>query len=107
VQKGEIGLPSVLTAKTWGFYDVLFKGREFEFQRPYGEYIMQNVLFKISYPAEFHAQTAVEAAHILHQKLKDMGKSATDIKSVVIRTQEAAIRIIDKQGPLHNFADRE
>jgi len=107
VQKGEIGLPSVLTAKTWGFYDVLFKGREFEFQRPYGEYIMQNVLFKISYPAEFHAQTAVEAAHILHQKLKDMGKSAADIKSVVIRTQEAAIRIIDKQGPLHNFADRE
>lgn len=107
VQKGEIGLPSVLTAKTWGFYDVLFKGREFEFQRPYGEYIMQNVLFKISYPAEFHAQTAVEAAHILHKKLKDMGKSAADIKNVVIRTQEAAIRIIDKQGPLHNFADRE
>lgn len=68
---------------------------------------MQNILFKISYPAEFHAQTAVEAAHILHQKLKDMGKSAQDIKSVTIRTQEAAIRIIDKQGPLDNFADRE
>ena len=107
VQKGEIGLPSVLTAKTWGFYDVLFKGKPFEFQRPYGEYIMQNVLFKISYPAEFHAQTAVEAAHILHGKLKEMGKSAADIKSVVIRTQDAAIRIIDKQGPLDNFADRE
>jgi len=107
VQKGEIGLPSVLTAKTWGFYDVLFKGKPFEFQRPYGEYIMQNVLFKISYPAEFHAQTAVEAAHILYGKLNAIGKSAADIKSVVIRTQEAAIRIIDKQGPLHNFADRE
>ncbi|CAG8749793.1 4329_t:CDS:2, partial [Acaulospora colombiana] len=107
VQKGEMGLPSVLTAKTWGFYDVLFKGRPFEFQRPYGQYIMENVLFKISYPAEFHAQTAVEAAHILHAKLKEMGKSAADIKNVVIRTQEAAIRIIDKQGPLDNFADRD
>lgn len=107
VKKGEIGLPSVLTAKTWGFYDVLFKGRPFEFQRGYGSYIMENVLFKISYPAEFHAQTAVEAAHILYGKLKEMGKSAADIKSVVIRTQEAAIRIIDKQGPLDNFADRD
>lgn len=107
VQKGEIGLPSVLTAKTWGFYDVLFRGKPFEFQRPYGQYIMENVLFKISYPAEFHAQTAVEAAHILYGKLKDMGKTAANIKSVVIRTQEAAIRIIDKQGPLDNFADRD
>ncbi|KAG8758265.1 ATP-binding cassette transporter CGR1 [Serendipita sp. 396] len=107
VKKGEIGLPSVLTAKTWGFYDVLFKGRPFEFQRPYGNYIMENVLFKISYPAEFHAQTAVEAAHILYGKLKEMGKSAKDIKNVVIRTQEAAIRIIDKHGPLDNFADRD
>ncbi|CAK5281788.1 unnamed protein product [Mycena citricolor] len=107
VKKGEKGLPSVLTAKTWGFYDVLFKGKPFEFQIPYGSYIMENVLFKISYPAEFHAQTAVEAAHILHKKLKALGKTAEDIKSVRIRTQEAAIRIIDKQGPLDNFADRD
>uniref|UniRef100_A0A0W0FHC1 2-methylcitrate dehydratase n=1 Tax=Moniliophthora roreri TaxID=221103 RepID=A0A0W0FHC1_MONRR len=109
VKKGEKGMPSVLTAKTWGFYDVLFKasGKQFEFQVPYGSYIMENVLFKISYPAEFHAQTAVEAAHIVHAKLKEMGKTSDDIKSVRIRTQEAAIRIIDKQGPLDNFADRD
>ncbi|KAF7376341.1 2-methylcitrate dehydratase [Mycena sanguinolenta] len=107
VKKGEKGLPSVLTAKTWGFYDVLFKGKPFEFQIPYGSYIMENVLFKISYPAEFHAQTAVEAAYILHDKIKALGKTAEDIKSVRIRTQEAAVRIIDKQGPLDNFADRD
>ncbi|KAG7098773.1 ATP-binding cassette transporter CGR1 [Marasmius oreades] len=107
VKKGEKGLPSVLTAKTWGFYDVLFKGKPFEFQVPYGSYVMENVLFKISYPAEFHAQTAVEAAHIIHAKLKEMNKTSDDIKSVRIRTQEAAIRIIDKQGPLDNFADRD
>jgi len=107
VKRGEPGLPSVLTAKTWGFYDVLFKGRPFEFQRPYGSYVMENVLFKISYPAEFHAQTAVEAAHVVHGRLKALGKSSDDIKSVRIRTQEAAIRIIDKQGPLANFADRD
>ena len=74
---------------------------------PYTSYIMENVLFKISYPAEFHAQTAVEAAHILHAKLKEMGKTADDIKSIRIRTQEAAMRIINKKGPLDNFADRE
>ncbi|KAK0504783.1 MmgE/PrpD family-domain-containing protein [Armillaria luteobubalina] len=107
VKKGEKGLPSVLTAKTWGFYDVLFKGKPFEFQVPYSSYIMENVLFKISYPAEFHAQTAVEAAYIVHAKLKALGKTAEDIKSVRIRTQEAAIRIIDKKGPLDNFADRD
>ncbi|THV02447.1 2-methylcitrate dehydratase [Dendrothele bispora CBS 962.96] len=107
VKKGEKGMPSVLTAKTWGFYDVLFKGKPFEFQIPYGSYIMENVLFKISYPAEFHAQTAVECAYIIHDKLKKMGKTAEDIKSVRIRTQEAAVRIIDKQGPLDNFADRD
>ncbi|KAG9220715.1 hypothetical protein CCMSSC00406_0003814 [Pleurotus cornucopiae] len=107
VKKGEKGLPSVLTAKTWGFYDVLFKGKPFEFQRPYGSYIMENVLFKISYPAEFHAQTAVEAAYIIHDKLKALGKTSDDIQSVRIRTQEAAVRIIDKQGPLDNFADRD
>ncbi|GAA6007985.1 hypothetical protein JCM10207_006988 [Rhodosporidiobolus poonsookiae] len=107
VKRGQMGIPTVLTAKTWGFYDVLFKGNEFKFQRPYGSYIMENVLFKISFPAEFHAQTAAEAAHILHKQLKDMGKSSDDIKHVKIRTQEAAIRIIDKSGPLHNFADRD
>lgn len=107
VKKGEKGMPSVLTEPKWGFYTHLFKGKEFEFQMPYGSYIMENVLFKISYPAEFHAQTAVEAAHILHNKLKDLGKSSDDIKSIRIRTQEAAIRIIDKQGPLDNFADRD
>ncbi|KAF8320855.1 2-methylcitrate dehydratase [Clavulina sp. PMI_390] len=107
VQRGEMGLPGVLTAKTWGFYDVLFKGKQFEFQMPFGSYIMENVLFKISYPAEFHAQTAVDAAHQIHAKLASMGKTSDDIKSVRIRTQEAAIRIIDKQGPLDNFADRD
>ncbi|KAI9450521.1 2-methylcitrate dehydratase [Russula earlei] len=107
VKRGEPGLPSVLTAKTWGFYDVLFGGRPFEFQRPFGSYVMENVLFKISYPAEFHAQTAVEAAHVVHERLKALGRSSDDIKSVRIRTQEAAIRIIDKQGPLANFADRD
>ena len=75
----------------------------------YTSCVMENVLFKISYPAEFHAsaQTAVEAAHILHAKLKSMGKSSDDIKSIRIRTQEAAMRIINKKGPLDNFADRE
>lgn len=107
VKKGEKGMPSVLSAKTWGFYDVLFKGKQFEFQMPYGSYIMENILFKISFPAEFHAQTAVEAAHTIHNKLKELGKTSDDIKSVRIRTQEAAIRIIDKQGPLDNFADRD
>ncbi len=104
---GEMGCPSVLTAKTWGFYDVLFKGNEFKFQRGYGSYVMENVLFKISYPAEFHSQTAVEAAMTLHQKLKALGKTAEDIRSLKIRTHEAAIRIIDKKGPLHNPADRD
>lgn len=104
---GEMGYPSVLTAKTWGFYDVSFKGNEFKFQRPYGSYVMENVLFKISFPAEFHSQTAVEAAMTLHGKLKAMGKSSDDIKKITIRTHEAAIRIIDKKGPLNNPADRD
>jgi len=107
VKKGEKGLPSILSAKTWGFYDVLFKGKQFEFQIPYSSYIMENVLFKISYPAEFHAQTAVEAAYTVYAKLKELGKTAEDIRSVRIRTQEAAVRIIDKHGPLDNFADRD
>ncbi|MGA2168226.1 MAG: bifunctional 2-methylcitrate dehydratase/aconitate hydratase, partial [Terracidiphilus sp.] len=77
---GEMGYPSALTAKTWGFYDVLFAGREFRFQRPYGSYVMENVLFKISYPAEFHAQTAVEAAIAVRARLKKLGKTAADIR---------------------------
>lgn len=104
---GEMGYPSVLSAKTWGFYDVSFRGQPFRFQRPYGSYVMENVLFKISFPAEFHAQTAVEAAMTLHQQLAAIGKSATDIAKVTIRTHEACIRIIDKQGPLNNPADRD
>jgi 2-methylcitrate dehydratase len=104
---GEMGYPSVLTAKGWGFYDVLFKGNEFKFQRPYGSYVMENVLFKISFPAEFHSQTAVEAAMTLHQQLKQAGKTVDDIEKLTIRTHEACIRIIDKQGPLNNPADRD
>jgi 2-methylcitrate dehydratase len=104
---GEMGYPSVLTAKTWGFYDVSFKGNPFKFQREYGSYVMENILFKISFPAEFHAQTAVEAAMTIHDKLKQAGKTNDDIKKVSIRTHEAAIRIIDKKGPLNNPADRD
>lgn len=104
---GEMGYPSVLTAKTWGFYDVLFKGQPFKFQRPYGSYVMENVLFKISFPAEFHSQTAVECAMDIHHKLAAAGKSAQDIKKITIRTHEACIRIIDKKGPLNNPADRD
>lgn len=104
---GEMGYPSVLTAKGWGFYDVSFGGKEFKFQRDYGSYVMENILFKISFPAEFHSQTAVEAAMTLHGKLKELGKTSDDIKSIKIRTHEAAIRIIDKRGPLDNPADRD
>jgi 2-methylcitrate dehydratase len=102
--KGEMGYPSALTAKTWGFYDVLFRGRPLRFNRSYGSYVMENVLFKISYPAEFHAQTAVEAAIRLHPLVKDR---LDEIKRVVITTHESAIRIIDKKGPLGNPADRD
>ena len=102
-----MGYPSVLSAKTWGFYDVLFKGNEFKFQRPYGSYVMEHILFKISFPAEFHSQTAVEAAMTLHSQLSKLGKTAADIKKITIRTHEACIRIIDKKGPLDNPADRD
>jgi 2-methylcitrate dehydratase len=101
---GEMGYPSALTAPTWGYYDVLFKGNEFKFQRPYGSYVMENVLFKISYPAEFHSQTAVEAGMTLHPEVKDR---IDEIEKVVIETQEAGVRIIDKTGPLDNPADRD
>lgn len=106
-KSGEPSYPSALTAKTWGFYDVSFKGQEFRFQRPYGSYVMENVLFKISYPAEFHAQTAIEAAMLLREKLVAAGKDAAAIRKVTIRTHEAALRIIDKRGPLANPADRD
>ncbi len=101
---GEMGYPSALTAKTWGFYDVLFKGQPFKFQRPFGSYVMEHVLFKISFPAEFHSQTAVEAAMQLHPIVRNR---IEDIKTIRIRTHEAAIRIIDKKGPLNNPADRD
>ena len=104
---GEMGYPSVLSARTWGFYDVLFKGKKFRFQRPFGSYVMENVLFKISYPAEFHSQTAVECAMDIHAELKKLGKKPEDIKRITIRTHEACIRIIDKKGPLANPADRD
>jgi 2-methylcitrate dehydratase len=104
VLRGEMGYPSALTAKVWGFYDVLFRGRPFEFQRDYGSYVMENVLFKISFPAEFHAQTAVECALTLHPQVRDR---LDDIERIAIETQEAGARIIDKTGPLDNYADRD
>ncbi len=104
---GEMGYPSALTAKTWGFYDVSFRGQQFKFQRPYASYVMENVLFKISYPAEFHAQTAVEAAMKLRAELDRRGLSSGTIQRITIRTHEACLRIIDKKGPLSNPADRD
>jgi 2-methylcitrate dehydratase len=104
---GETGYPSVLTTPGWGFYDVLFKGQPFRFQRPYGSYVMENVLFKIAFPAEFHAQTAVEGAMTINAAMARAGKSSDDIARIAIRTQEACLRIIDKQGPLVNSADRD
>jgi len=101
---GEMGYPSVLTARTWGFYDVSFRGQPFRFQRPYGSYVMENVLFKVAFPAEFHAQTAVEAAMALHARVEHR---IAEIATITIRTHEAAIRIIDKRGPLTNPADRD
>lgn len=104
VMKGEMGYPSALTAPTWGFYDVSFKGNAFKFQRPYGSYVMESVLFKISFPAEFHAQTAVEAAVILHP---EVAHRLDDIEKIVMTTHESAIRIISKTGELNNPADRD
>ncbi|SCY60819.1 2-methylcitrate dehydratase [Nitrosospira sp. Nl5] len=105
--KGEMGYPSALTAKTWGFYDALFKGRPFSFQRPiaqWGSYVMENVLFKVSFPAEFHSQTAAECALQIHPWVKER---IDEIDKITIRTHEAAVRIIDKKGPLYNAADRD
>ena len=110
VMKGEMGYPSALSAKTWGFYDVLFKGKPFKFTQAYGSYVMENVLFKISFPAEFHAQTAVECALALHPNnidLIDTLEKIDNIDRIEIKTHESAIRIIDKTGPLNNPADRD
>jgi len=104
VYRGVAGYPSALTAKTWGYYDAAFKGKPFEFERPFGSYVMENVLFKISYPAEFHAQTAVECAMQLHAQVAGR---LDQVEKVVIETQEAGCRIIDKTGPLANYADRD
>ncbi len=101
---GEMGYPSALSAPTWGFYDVSFHGKSFQFQRPYGSYVMENVLFKLSYPAEFHAQTAVECAVILHPQVISR---LNEIVKIELSTHESAIRIISKQGTLHNPADRD
>jgi 2-methylcitrate dehydratase len=101
---GEMGYPSALSAKTWGFSEVLFRGKPIALPQPFGSYVMENVLFKISYPAEFHAQTAVEAAMTLHPAVS--GRLG-DIERVVIETQEPGVRIIDKTGPLANPADRD
>ena len=102
--KGVVGYPSALSAKTWGFYDIAFKGKPFEFERPFGSYVMENVLFKISFPAEFHAQTAVECAIQLHAQVKGR---LDEIDRIELQTQEAGVRIIDKAGPLANYADRD
>ena len=104
VHKGVVSYPTALSAKTWGFYDVLFKGKAFEFERSFGSYVMENVLFKISFPAEFHAQTAVECAMKLHPQVA--GK-LDSIERIELQTQEAAVRIIDKTGELANYADRD
>ena len=104
---GEMGYPTVLSAKTWGFYDALFKGEPLKFSRGYGSYVMENVLFKISYPAEFHAQTAVEAAMQIHGRLAQLGVGVEAIERITVRTHEACVRIIDKHGPLANPADRD
>ena len=102
--KGEMGLPSVLSAPKWGFYDVQFGGNSFSFSQAYGSYVMENILFKLSYPAEFHSQTAVECAVQLHSQVKDR---LDEIEKIVLTTHESAIRIISKVGPLANPADRD
>jgi 2-methylcitrate dehydratase len=102
--KGEMGYPAALTAKTWGFYDVLFKGKPFRFQRPFGSYVMENVLFKIPYPTAFHGQTAVEAAIRLHPLVKDR---LDEIERIAVRCHHSSMVILDKTGPLHNWADRD
>jgi len=105
--KGEMGYPSALSAPKWGFSDVLFRGQPIKLARQPSCYVMEHVLFKISFPAEFHAQTAVECAMQIHQEVKKLGRTPEDIKRITIRTHEACLRIIDKKGPLANPADRD
>jgi 2-methylcitrate dehydratase len=102
--QGEMGYPSVLTAKKWGFYDSIMHGKPLRITKPFGTYVMENVLFKISFPAEFHAQTAVECAVLLHPEVKNR---LDQIEKIILTTQESAVRIISKSGPLHNPADRD
>ncbi len=104
VKQGEMGYPSALSVKTWGFYDVLFRGQAFRLPRAFDAYVMENILFKISFPAEFHAQTAVECAIALHESIKNR---LDQIDKIILTTQESAIRIISKTGPLYNYADRD
>ncbi len=106
-QRGEMGYPSAITAPTWGFNDVLFGGKSLQISQPYETYVMESILFKISFPAEFHAQTAVEIAITLHQRMAANGKTLDDIESILIETQESGDRIINKTGPLDNPADRD
>ena len=106
-RRGEMGYPSAITAPTWGFRDVLFKGEDLVIKQPYGTYTMENILFKISFPAEFHAQTAVECAILLHGQMQQQGKALDDIQSILLETQESGDRIINKTGPLDNPADRD
>jgi 2-methylcitrate dehydratase len=103
-RRGEMGYRSALSAPQWGFQDVLFDGHDVVLPRPLGSYVMDNVLFKVAFPAEFHAQTAAEAAVLLHPQVRDR---IGEIVRIDIRTQESAVRIIDKTGPLHNPADRD
>jgi 2-methylcitrate dehydratase len=104
VKQGEMGYPSALTAKTWGFYDVTFRNKPLSLPREFDAYVMENILFKISFPAEFHAQTAVECAIELHDQIKNR---FDQIEKIVLTTQESAVRIISKTGPLYNYADRD
>ena len=106
-QRGEMGYPSAITAPTWGFRDVSFRGEDLVLNQPYATYTMENILFKISFPAEFHAQTAVEAAITLHGQMRQQGKTLEEIQSILIETQESGDRIINKTGPLDNPADRD
>jgi 2-methylcitrate dehydratase len=106
-QRGEMGYPTAITAPTWGFSDVSFKGEDLDLNQPYATYTMENILFKISFPAEFHAQTAVECAITLHHQMQQQGKSLDDIQSILLETQESGDRIINKTGPLDNPADRD
>jgi 2-methylcitrate dehydratase len=107
VKRGEMGYPTVLSTRQWGFYDVVTDGAPLKLPRKYASYVVENILFKIAFPAEFHAQTAVECGFEVHRRLAALGKNPADVASIVIETQEACLRIIDKPGLLTNPADRD